>query len=81
MKQRIALNVLSPNSTSQIVLFFDRFFSRSGRPVPKGTADMISPLPSVIETPLGHGKWECVRHLPQIMVRGEHVVLVNIIDQ
>ncbi|XP_073957265.1 U6 snRNA-associated Sm-like protein LSm11 [Choristoneura fumiferana] len=52
-----------------------------GRPVPKGTADMISPLPSVIETPLGNGKWECVRHLPQIMVRGEHVVLVNIIDQ
>ncbi|XP_046967685.1 U7 snRNA-associated Sm-like protein LSm11 [Vanessa cardui] len=52
-----------------------------GIPVPKGTAAAISPVPVITETPLGGGVWECTRHLPQMMVRGEHVVLVNIIER
>lgn len=52
-----------------------------GTPVQKGTAAAISPVPVVTETPLGGGRWECTRHLPQMMVRGEHVVLVNVVER
>ncbi|XP_041974403.1 U7 snRNA-associated Sm-like protein LSm11 [Aricia agestis] len=52
-----------------------------GTPVPKGTAATISPVPEVTETPIGNGILECTRHLPQIMVRGEHVVLINIVER
>ncbi|KAG6439123.1 hypothetical protein O3G_MSEX000503, partial [Manduca sexta] len=52
-----------------------------GTPVPKGTAAGISPVPVVTETPLGKGIVECTRHLPQLMVRGEHVVLINIVER
>lgn len=52
-----------------------------GTPVAKGTAAKISPIAEVTETPLGDGVWECTRHLPQVMVRGEHVVLVNIVER
>ncbi|XP_045504068.1 U7 snRNA-associated Sm-like protein LSm11 [Colias croceus] len=52
-----------------------------GTPVAKGTAAAISPVPLVTETPLGGGVWECTRHVPQLMVRGEHVVLVNIVER
>ncbi|KOB75566.1 U7 snRNA-associated Sm-like protein LSm11, partial [Operophtera brumata] len=52
-----------------------------GTPVPKGTAATISPVATVTETPLGKGVWECTRHLPQLMVRGEHVVLVNVVER
>ncbi|XP_039745232.1 U7 snRNA-associated Sm-like protein LSm11 [Pararge aegeria] len=50
-------------------------------PVPKGTAASISAVPVVTETPIGGGVLECTRHLPQVMVRGEHVVLVNIVER
>lgn len=49
--------------------------------MPKGTAASIFPVPVVTETPLGGGVWECTRHLPQVLVRGEHVVLVNIVER
>ncbi|XP_037964281.2 U7 snRNA-associated Sm-like protein LSm11 [Plutella xylostella] len=52
-----------------------------GTPVPRGTAASIFPVPVVTETPLGGGVWECTRHLPQLLVRGEHVVLVNIVER
>ncbi|XP_045456636.1 U7 snRNA-associated Sm-like protein LSm11 [Melitaea cinxia] len=52
-----------------------------GKPVPRGTAAAISPVPVVTETPLGGGVWECTRFVPQMMVRGEHVVLVNIVER
>ncbi|KAM3956596.1 LOW QUALITY PROTEIN: U6 snRNA-associated Sm-like protein LSm11 [Aphomia sociella] len=52
-----------------------------GTPVPKGSAAAISPVPVVTETPIGGGVWECTRHLPQLFVRGEHVVLVNVVDR
>ncbi|XP_034841545.1 U7 snRNA-associated Sm-like protein LSm11 [Maniola hyperantus] len=52
-----------------------------GTPVPKGTAAAISPVPIVTETPIGGGYLECSRHLPQIMVRGEHIVLVQIVER
>ncbi|CAH2267438.1 jg23817 [Pararge aegeria aegeria] len=52
-----------------------------GTPVPKGTAASISAVPVVTETPIGGGVLECTRHLPQVMVRGEHVVLVNIVER
>ncbi|KAJ8734450.1 hypothetical protein PYW08_013700 [Mythimna loreyi] len=50
-----------------------------GTPVPKGTAATISPVPEVTKTPLGKGVWECRRSIPQLMVRGEHVVLINLL--
>ncbi|XP_072935384.1 U7 snRNA-associated Sm-like protein LSm11 [Epargyreus clarus] len=52
-----------------------------GTRVPKGTAAGISPVPVVTETPLGGGVWECTRHMAQIMVRGEHVVLINVVER
>ncbi|CAK1547995.1 unnamed protein product [Leptosia nina] len=52
-----------------------------GSPVPKGTAAAISPVPEVIEAPVGKGIWECRRHIPQLMVRGEHIVLINITER
>ncbi|XP_013187956.1 U7 snRNA-associated Sm-like protein LSm11 [Amyelois transitella] len=52
-----------------------------GTPVPKGTAAKISAVPPIQETPLGGGVWECTRYLPQMLVRGEHVVLVNIVER
>ncbi|CAH2068130.1 unnamed protein product, partial [Iphiclides podalirius] len=52
-----------------------------GTPVPKGTAATISHVPTVTETPLGKGVWECTRHISQLMVRGEHVVLLNIVER
>ncbi|XP_023945799.1 U7 snRNA-associated Sm-like protein LSm11 [Bicyclus anynana] len=52
-----------------------------GTPVPKGTAASISAVPVVTETNVGGGVLECTRHLPQIMVRGEHVVMVNIVER
>ncbi|KAJ2946769.1 hypothetical protein O0L34_g12834 [Tuta absoluta] len=52
-----------------------------GTPVPKGSAAKISPVPEVTETPLGKGVWECTRYIPQLMVRGEHVVLVNVVER
>ncbi|XP_049888006.1 U7 snRNA-associated Sm-like protein LSm11 [Pectinophora gossypiella] len=52
-----------------------------GTPVPKGTAAAISPVPVVTEKPLGKGWWECTRHIPQIFVRGEHVVLINVVER
>ncbi|CAH0405676.1 unnamed protein product [Chilo suppressalis] len=52
-----------------------------GTPVPKGSAAKIFPVPLVTETPLGHGVWECTRHIPQMMVRGEHVVIVNVVER
>ncbi|XP_053602004.1 U7 snRNA-associated Sm-like protein LSm11 [Plodia interpunctella] len=52
-----------------------------GTPVAKGTAAKTSPVPIVTETPLGGGVWECTRHIPQMLVRGEHVVLVNIVER
>uniref|UniRef100_A0A2A4J962 Sm domain-containing protein n=1 Tax=Heliothis virescens TaxID=7102 RepID=A0A2A4J962_HELVI len=52
-----------------------------GTPVPKGTAATISSIPEVTETPLGNGVWECTRLIPQMLVRGEHVVLVNIVER
>nr|XP_021188138.2 U7 snRNA-associated Sm-like protein LSm11 [Helicoverpa armigera] len=52
-----------------------------GTPVPKGTAATISSIPEVTEKPLGNGVWECTRLIPQMMVRGEHVVLVNIAER
>ncbi|XP_068629236.1 U7 snRNA-associated Sm-like protein LSm11 [Battus philenor] len=52
-----------------------------GVPVPKGTAAKLCGVPVVTETPLGKGVWECTRHIPQLMVRGEHVVLVNIVER
>ncbi|KAJ8734386.1 hypothetical protein PYW07_014937 [Mythimna separata] len=50
-----------------------------GVPVPKGTAATISPVPEVTRTPLGKGVWECTRSIPQLMVRGEHIVLINLL--
>ncbi|XP_063393065.1 U7 snRNA-associated Sm-like protein LSm11 [Cydia fagiglandana] len=52
-----------------------------GRPVPQGTADMISPLPEEVVSSQGHRIFECSRHIPQLLVRGEHVVLINVVDQ
>ncbi|CAH2100458.1 unnamed protein product [Euphydryas editha] len=52
-----------------------------GTPVPRGTAAAISAVPVVTETPVGGGVWECTRHIPQMMVRGEHIVLVNIVER
>ncbi|XP_028029606.1 U7 snRNA-associated Sm-like protein LSm11 [Bombyx mandarina] len=52
-----------------------------GRPVPKGTASTISTVPKVIENPLGKGMWQCTRYLPQLLVRGEHVVIINIVER
>lgn len=52
-----------------------------GTPVPKGTAAAISAVPVVTETPVGGGILECTRFLPQILVRGEHVVLINIFER
>ncbi|CAH0600889.1 unnamed protein product [Chrysodeixis includens] len=52
-----------------------------GTPVEKGTAATISSVPAVTETPLGKGVWECTRYIPQMMVRGEHVVLVNVVER
>ncbi|XP_063633478.1 U7 snRNA-associated Sm-like protein LSm11 [Cydia splendana] len=52
-----------------------------GRPVPQGTADMISPLPGEVVSSQGHRIFECSRHIPQLLVRGEHVVLINVVDQ
>ncbi|GBP85683.1 hypothetical protein EVAR_99805_1 [Eumeta japonica] len=54
--------------------------SPSGAPVPRGTAAKVSPVPVVTECPLGHGVFECTRHIPQLMVRGEHVVYINIVE-
>ncbi|XP_052758870.1 U7 snRNA-associated Sm-like protein LSm11 [Galleria mellonella] len=50
-------------------------------PAAKGSAAAISPVPRITETPLGKGIWECTRHIPQLFVRGEHVVLVNIVER
>ncbi|CAF4838230.1 unnamed protein product [Pieris macdunnoughi] len=52
-----------------------------GTPVRKGTAAAISPIPVVTEKPLGGGIWECSRHIPQLMVRGEHIVIINIVER
>ncbi|KAI5637357.1 LSM domain-containing protein [Phthorimaea operculella] len=52
-----------------------------GTPVPKGSAAKISPVPEITETPLGKGVWECTRYIPQLMVRGEHVVLINVVER
>ncbi|XP_048006110.1 U7 snRNA-associated Sm-like protein LSm11 [Leguminivora glycinivorella] len=52
-----------------------------GRPVPQGTANMISPLPEVVVSSLGNRIFECSRHIPQLLVRGEHIVLINVVDQ
>ncbi|XP_022112987.2 U7 snRNA-associated Sm-like protein LSm11 [Pieris rapae] len=52
-----------------------------GTPVGKGMAAAISPIPVVTEKPLGGGIWECSRHIPQLMVRGEHIVLINIVER
>ncbi|XP_035430634.2 U7 snRNA-associated Sm-like protein LSm11 isoform X2 [Spodoptera frugiperda] len=52
-----------------------------GKPVPKGTASKISTIPVVTETPLGKGIYECKRHVPQMMMRGEHVVLINVVER
>ncbi|CAK1599276.1 unnamed protein product [Parnassius mnemosyne] len=52
-----------------------------GTPVPKGTAAALSYVPVVTETPVGKGVLECTRHIPQMMVRGEHVVLVNVVER
>ncbi|CAG9783368.1 unnamed protein product [Diatraea saccharalis] len=52
-----------------------------GTPVPKGTAAKMCSVPIVTETPLGGGVWECTRHIPQMMVRGEHVVIVNVVER
>ncbi|CAH0722120.1 unnamed protein product, partial [Brenthis ino] len=52
-----------------------------GTPVPKGSAAAISAVPVVTETPVGGGILECTRFLPQILIRGEHVVLINIFER
>ncbi|CAB3258939.1 unnamed protein product [Arctia plantaginis] len=52
-----------------------------GTPVPKGSAAKICKVPEVLETPIGNGVWECSRHVPQMMIRGEHVVLVNVVER
>ncbi|XP_022823524.1 U7 snRNA-associated Sm-like protein LSm11 [Spodoptera litura] len=52
-----------------------------GKPVPKGTAATISTIPTVTETPLGKGIFECQRHVPQMMMRGEHIVLINVVER
>ncbi|KAJ0180855.1 hypothetical protein K1T71_002940 [Dendrolimus kikuchii] len=52
-----------------------------GTPVPKGTAAAISPVPAVTETPIGKGVYECTRYISQLMIRGEHVVLINIVER
>ncbi|XP_075990236.1 U6 snRNA-associated Sm-like protein LSm11 [Anticarsia gemmatalis] len=52
-----------------------------GTPVEKGTAAKISKVPEIVETPLGNGIWECSRHVSQMMVRGEHIVLVNVVER
>lgn len=67
--------------TTYLVTPKAEFTISTGTPVPKGTAAKISPVPVVTETPLGGGIWECTRHLPQLMVRGEHVVLINIVER
>ncbi|KPJ20295.1 hypothetical protein RR48_04893 [Papilio machaon] len=52
-----------------------------GAAVAKGTAATMYPVPKVTETPIGKGVWECRRHVPQLLVRGEHVVLVNLVQR
>ncbi|CAH4035229.1 unnamed protein product [Pieris brassicae] len=52
-----------------------------GTPVGNGTAAAVSPIPVVTEKPLGGGIWECSRHIPQLMVRGEHIVIINIVER
>ncbi|KAL4713553.1 hypothetical protein ACJJTC_006141 [Scirpophaga incertulas] len=50
-------------------------------PVEKGTASKIFPVPVVTETPVGGGVWECTRHIPQMMMRGEHVIIINVVER
>ncbi|XP_059051405.1 U7 snRNA-associated Sm-like protein LSm11 [Achroia grisella] len=52
-----------------------------GVPVAKGSAAAISPVPRITETPVGGGLWECTRHIPQLVVRGEHIVLINVVER
>ncbi|XP_063829988.1 U7 snRNA-associated Sm-like protein LSm11 [Ostrinia nubilalis] len=52
-----------------------------GTPVPKGTAAKISPVPIVTETRVRKGVFECTRHMPQLLVRGEQVVMINIVER
>ncbi|XP_013166669.1 PREDICTED: uncharacterized protein LOC106117127 isoform X2 [Papilio xuthus] len=52
-----------------------------GAPVDKGTAAAMYPVPKVTEKPIGKGVWECRRHVPQLMVRGEHIVLINLVQR
>lgn len=53
----------------------------SGEPVEEGTAASAYNMPKSYETPIGKGVWQCTRHIPQLMMRGEHVVLINIVDR